>query len=365
MANLTKSENRVESNNQIMNFVNDEFGSIRCIEIDNEPWFVGNDVSKALRYSNYRNAVSNHVDAEDKLHTQIEDAGQKRTVTLINKYGFYSLCSHRRKTPYVKDFKQWVQSEILTTFKKSVLNSQELVEDENISLFNSPEFGDLHILTINNKPYFVANDIAKALGYKVPKDAVRAHCKGALKHRHLTNGGFQELNIIPEGDVYRLIIRSKLPTAEKFESWVFDEVLPQIRRTGGYIPYKNLSEAEFVLKALEIQQTTIAELRGELEASKEDVDFARCVTASSDTIDMNTMAKLLQNDGYDIGRNRLFEILRNNGILMRDNMPYQRYVENGCFEVGEHVICNVIVPQTYVTGKGQKLVYRVVRDLED
>ena len=260
MAKLTKAENGVGNNNQIMNFVNDEFGSIRCIEIDNEPWFVGKDIAECLGYSNASKAVSTHVQSEDKT--------------------------------------------------------------------------------------MIMMDLADSQNGNVPAGKTRTA-------------------FINESGVYGLIFGSKLPSARKFKRWVTSEVLPQIRRTGGYIPYKNLSEAEFVLKALEIQQATIAELRGELEASKEDVDFARCVTASSDTIDMNTMAKLLQNDGYDIGRNRLFEILRSNGILMRDNMPYQRYVENGCFEVCEHVICNVIVPQTYVTGKGQKLVYRIVGDLED
>lgn len=363
MTNLTKAENGVGNNNQIMNFVNDEFGSIRCIEIDNEPWFVGKDIAECLEYRNSSRDINRHVDAEDRIKRMFFDGRQNKETIFINRWGFYALCAHRRKNPRTRDFKQWVRSEILSSFDNAVLKP---TENRDVTLFNNPEFGDIHVLMVDNKPYFVASDIAKSLGYAKPNNAVNRHCKHTLKRGIATSqGNVAETNIIPEGDVYRLIIRSKLPTAEKFESWVFDEVLPQIRRTGGYIPYKNLSEAEFVLKALEIQQATIAELRGELEAAKEDVDFARCITASSDTIDMNTMAKLLQNDGYDIGRNRLFEILRNNGILMRDNMPYQRYVENGCFEVGEHVICNVIVPQTYVTGKGQKLVYRVVGDLED
>lgn len=268
MANLTKAENEVGNNNQIMNFVNDEFGSIRCVEIDNEPWFVGKDVCIAFGDTNHKRSLR-RIDKADKTMAKIQTAGGMQNITVLNESGLYSLL------------------------------------------------------------FLMQPAKAKGVSQNDP------------------------------------LIEERVEKLHRFKRWVTSEVLPQIRRTGGYIPYKNLSEAEFVLKALEIQQATIAELRGELEASKEDVDFARCVTASSDTIDMNTMAKLLQNDGYDIGRNRLFEILRSNGILMRDNMPYQRYVENGCFEVGEHVICNVIVPQTYVTGKGQKLVYRVVGDLED
>ena len=82
---------------------------------------------------------------------------------------------------------------------------------------------------------FVASDVAKALGYSRPADAITAHCKGSVKHRLPTNGGMQELKIIPEGDVYRLITHSKLPAAEKFESWVFDEFLPSIRKHGAYM----------------------------------------------------------------------------------------------------------------------------------
>lgn len=92
----------------------------------------------------------------------------------------------------------------------------------------------------NGKPYFVAIDVAKALGYSNPYDAVSRHCKGVVKHEVLTNGGKQKVNIIPEGDMYRLITHSELPSAERFESWVFDEVLPSIRQTGGYISNDDL-----------------------------------------------------------------------------------------------------------------------------
>lgn len=106
---------------------------------------------------------------------------------------------------------------------------------QELEIFKNEEFGEVRTVMIDDKPYFVANDIASALGYKRPADAVSAHCKGSVKYRYLTNGGQQEVKIIPEGDVYRLIIKSKLPNAQKFESWVMDEVLPTIRKTGGYV----------------------------------------------------------------------------------------------------------------------------------
>ena len=106
--------------------------------------------------------------------------------------------------------------------------------ESNIQIFNSAEFGSVRTLMINDEPWFVANDVAKALGYAVPKDAVSTHCKGAVKQRLLTEGGEQEMKVIPEADLYRLILKSNLPSAEKFQDWVTEEVLPSIRKTGSY-----------------------------------------------------------------------------------------------------------------------------------
>ena len=100
--------------------------------------------------------------------------------------------------------------------------------------FQNEEFGNLRTIEEDGKIMFVASDVAKMLGYTRPADAITAHCKGSVKRRLPTNGGVQETKVIPEGDVYRLITHSKLPAAEKFESWVFDEVLPSIRKTGSY-----------------------------------------------------------------------------------------------------------------------------------
>lgn len=103
-----------------------------------------------------------------------------------------------------------------------------------LKIFKNKEFGQIRTVVIDGKPYFVANDIARALGYKRPADAVTSHCKGSVKHRYLTEGGEQEMKMIPEGDMYRLITHSKLESAERFESWVFDDVLPTLRKTGSY-----------------------------------------------------------------------------------------------------------------------------------
>ena len=138
--------------------------------------------------------------------------------------------------------------------------------ENKIEVFTKAEFGELRTVNVGDKIMFVASDVAKALGYSRPADAITAHCKGSVKHRLPTNGGMQELKIIPEGDVYRLIAHSKLPAAEKFESWVFDEVLPSIRKHGAYMTEdtikKVIAEPDFIIKLA-------TELKKEREQNKQ------------------------------------------------------------------------------------------------
>lgn len=239
-----------------------------------------------------------------------------------------------------------------------------------LQIFNSEEFGDIRTVEIDGKPYFVANDIARALGYKRPADAVTAHCKGSVKHRYLTDGGEQELKVIPEGDIYRLTIRSKLPSAEKFERWVFDEVLPAIHHNGGYIAgQENLSDAELMAKAILVAQKTIEhknqiieQQNKKIEADRPKTIFADAVSASHTSILIGDLAKLICQNGYQIGQKRLFQWMRDNGYLMVSgssrNMPKQKYVEQGLFEIKESNVQNPdgsvrITRTTKVSGKGQ------------
>ena len=129
-----------------------------------------------------------------------------------------------------------------------------------LQIFKNEEFGEVRTVEIEGKPYFCGSDVAKALGYAIPSKAVNTHCKGVSKMEAPTNGGIQELLFIPEGDLYRLIVSSKLPTAEKFERWVFDEVLPSIRKHGGYISGQaEMSPEELMAKALQVAQKTLEE----------------------------------------------------------------------------------------------------------
>ena len=129
---------------------------------------------------------------------------------------------------------------------------------KDLQVFNNSLFGEVRFIEVEGKPYAVANDIAKALGYAKPNNAINTHCKATLKQGILTNGGKQDMILIPEGDIYRLIIKSKLPQAEKFERWVFEEVLPSIRKDGGYIMAKEEdTDEEIMARALLIAQSTI------------------------------------------------------------------------------------------------------------
>lgn len=239
-----------------------------------------------------------------------------------------------------------------------------------LQIFNSEEFGQVRTVEINGKPYFVANDVARALGYKRPADAVTAHCKGSVKHRYLTDGGEQELKVIPEGDIYRLTVRSKLPSAEKFEKWVFDEVVPSIRTNGGYIAgQETLSDEDLMAKAILVAQRKIKERDQIIEQQKAKIEqdrpktiFADAVSASHTSILIGDLAKLICQNGYQIGQKRLFQWMRDNGYLMVSgssrNMPKQKYVEQGLFEIKESNVQNPdgsvrITRTTKVSGKGQ------------
>lgn len=131
----------------------------------------------------------------------------------------------------------------------------------NIQIFNNPDFGTVRTLEEENGAImFCGKDVAMALGYKSPKDAISAHCKGAVKHRLPTSSGEQDMTFIPESDLYRLVFGSKLPTAEKFTDWVTSEVLPSIRKNGGYIAgQEQLTPEELMAKALLVANKTLAE----------------------------------------------------------------------------------------------------------
>lgn len=243
--------------------------------------------------------------------------------------------------------------------------------DNKLTVFNNADFGEIRTLEENGTVLFCGNDVANALGYSNPNKAVNDHCRAITKRSTPISGKMQDINFIPEGDVYRLIARSKLPTAERFESWVFDEVLPSIRKNGGYIAgQETLSPEELMAKALLVAQKTIEEkdklLSHAAEQAKLDaplVHFAKGVTVSKTSILIFDFAKILRQNGADMGGKRFFAWLCENGYLVKRkgsdyNMPTQRSMELGLFEIKETVITHsdghtTISRTPKITGKGQ------------
>ena len=243
-------------------------------------------------------------------------------------------------------------------------------------IFNNPEFGSVRTVCIDGEPWLVGKDVAEILGYSNPRKALIDHVdaddKGVTKCDTL--GGAQNLTVINESGFYSLVLSSKMPNAKKFKHWVTAEVLPTIRKTGGYVANEDvfvetyLPFADEPIKQLfRIQCRVINQLNERIRKDEPKVKFADHVSDSTNLIDVNKMAKLCADHGIRIGRNRLFAWLRSRGILMGGNIPYQEYIENGYFCVKESVYetngQTRTYQQTFVTGKGQQYILsRLMRE---
>ncbi|MGM0320820.1 anti-repressor protein [Enterococcus sp. AZ067] len=213
----------------------------------------------------------------------------------------------------------------------------------------------------NDIPYFVANDVAKTLGYRNPSDATNKHCKKAIKTWGSDSlGRRQSFKIIPESDVYRLIIKSNLPSAEIFEAWVMEEVLPQIRKTGSYtnVP-RTFSEA---LRLAADTEEERARMEQQIKIDAPYTMFGKTVSNSDGAISIGEFCKIVyEKHGINIGRNKMFAWLRKNGYLIsfgrEKNNPKQKYIEQGLFICNPVIVArtqgNIQEATTLITGKGQ------------
>lgn len=244
-------------------------------------------------------------------------------------------------------------------------------------VFNNPEFGSVRTVCIDGEPWLVGKDVAEILGYERPTKAIQDHVdsedKDGIPIRD-SIGRMQKTPIINESGFYSLVLSSKLPTAKKFKRWVTSEILPTIRKTGGYVANEDvfvetyLPFADEPIKQLfKIQCRVINQLNNRIRQDEPKVKFADHVSDSTNVIDVNRMAKLCADHGIRIGRNRLFAWMRSRGILMGGNIPYQEYIENGYFRVKESVYESNgqtrTYQQTFVTGKGQQYILsRLMRE---
>lgn len=236
---------------------------------------------------------------------------------------------------------------------------------DELKIFENAEFGPIRTINQNGEIYFVGKDVAESLGYAKSRNAIAAHVADEDKKDAPIQGGcrMQTMTIINESGLYSLIIGSKLGSAKRFKRWITSEVLPSIRKTGGYIAgQESMSDAELMAKALLVAQRQIEERNKQIEQMQPKALFADAVAASKTSILIGDLAKLICQNGYQIGQKRLFEWLRDNGFLIKSgssrNMPMQRYVEQGLFEIKESNVQNPdgsirITKTTKVTGKGQ------------
>lgn len=234
-----------------------------------------------------------------------------------------------------------------------------------LQIFNNEEFGDIRTVTIDNEPWFVGKDVAEALGYAEPRSAVSKkveECDRGVAEME-TPSGKQKMTTINESGLYALIFGSKLESAKRFKHWVTSEVLPSIRKTGGYDMKQPQGKELLALAVLEAQKT-IEEQTAQIEEMKPHAILGQAITTANTSILVGDLAKILRQNGVDIGAQRLFGWMRENGYLIKRkgsdwNLPTQKSMDMGLFEIKESVHidgngCNKISRTPKVTGKGQQ-----------
>lgn len=241
-----------------------------------------------------------------------------------------------------------------------------------LQIFNSPEFGAIRTIEKDGEPWFVGKDVAAILGYGDTDQALRKHIddEDKLTRRFDGSGQNRQMTIINESGLYSLVLSSKLPTAKKFKRWVTNEVIPSIRKHGAYMTPETLEKVLLspdtlmqLAQNLKDEQEKRKALEAQIESQKPAVLFTGAVETSKTSILIGELAKMLKQNGVNIGQNRLFEWLRQHGYLIKRNgtdynMPTQRSMDMGLFEIKETTINNpdgsIKISKTpKVTGKGQ------------
>ena len=260
---------------------------------------------------------------------------------------------------------------------------------ENLKLFRNDIFGEVLVITKNNKEYFEANSVASLLGYSNPRDAITRHCneEGVVIHEvgvtSKTKNGVSlktqmyKKKFIDEGNLYRLIMKSRLKSAVKFERWICDEVIPSIRQNGLYVKDMSIDELlenpDLIIslaKRLKSERLKADALSEEVANSKEYVSLGKAIEGSDLAITVGQYAKIISNE-VSMGRNRLYKWFRDNGYFIGKgddrNMPKQVYVDRGFFRLCERVVetkgGEVVFVKPLITGKGQR--YFMERIVED
>ncbi len=245
--------------------------------------------------------------------------------------------------------------------------------EQMVNIFENEKFGQIRTITKDGEPWFVLADVCRALEIRNSRMVASRLDRDELMSVKLTSGGQRrEMTVINESGLYAVIIRSDKPQAQSFRKWLTSEVIPTIRRTGGYVsneemfienylpfleePYRNL---------FRLQMTAINKLNERMRHDKPLVEFANQVSNTDNLIDMNAMAKLARAENIPVGRNKLYGWLKGKGVLMANNLPYQQFIDRGYFAVKESVFetptMTKTYQQTFVTGKGQHFVINLLK----
>ena len=253
-----------------------------------------------------------------------------------------------------------------------------------LTIFKNEQFGEIRTIVKNDEIWFVGKDVATALGYSNPSNAVVTHVDDDDKTTYLNQVSGSNYKsktaIINESGLYSLVLSSKLPTAKKFKRWITSEVLPSIRKHGGYLTQAKIEEVllnpDTIIKLatdLKEERAKRVEFEKQLEINKPKVLFAEAVATAKTSILIGELAKLIKQNGYDIGQKRLFQYLRENGYLIKQkgsvyNSHKQKSMDMGLFEIKERTINHSdhieIVKTTKVTGKGQIYFINLFNKLE-
>jgi prophage antirepressor-like protein len=232
-----------------------------------------------------------------------------------------------------------------------------------VKKFDHELFGQLSVIMYEDKPHFIANEVVNILGYKNKSETLQYHCKSVIK---LDYSKMLELKmeakptgiqIIPESDVYRLIMRSNLPNAEQFQDWVMEEVLPSLRKTGGFVSdVDQIIETFYKNEAPHIKEVIRAGLNFQ-KNNQHKIDFADDVADVVNLRSMNEVAK-----AFGVGRNKMFAKMRDLGILDIKNAPYQTYIDRGYFKVNQVTKHSFLHNVTMVTGKGEVWLHKKLKE---
>lgn len=360
---------------------------LRLLLINNEPWFLAEDITKYVGTTNATldpSVLITLTKEEMRQYNTGEENYPKRNAKFISSSGVLDFLS-TYSTPEAAELEEHLTSTVLSMYDKQSNNK--------LSIFTSSEFGEIRTASINNEPYFVGKDICTILGDTNHKRSLARidSCDKAMASVD-TPGGKQNMTVVNESGLYALLfqmqpkkakgvlqnsllVEERVKKIQRFKHWVTSEVLPQIRKTGGYIPVTQEDDEKTILaKALQIMNNTlgvkdalIQKQKIQIDEMKPKAEFTDHLATTTETISVKDMADLLSDYGFRFTQNSLFSFLREQKILSSSsanwNKPYKKYIDAEYFKVKETLLWKTGLPvpylKTVITGSGQHFIYKL------